>query len=51
MVEWVATNILGQLAILIGIIILIGLLLQKKPFAETIAGTVKPDFPTFRHIV
>ena len=41
MVEWVATNILGQPAILIGIIILIGLLLQKKPFAETIAGTVK----------
>jgi PTS system ascorbate-specific IIC component len=41
LLEFVANNILGQVPILIGLIVLVGLLLQRKSFRETIEGTVR----------
>ncbi len=38
---WIGTNILGQPPILLGIVALIGLLLQKKPFDELVMSTFK----------
>ncbi|MTI95823.1 MAG: hypothetical protein FH749_10130 [Firmicutes bacterium] len=38
---WLADNIFGQPALLIGIIALIGLLAQKKDVSSVISGTVK----------
>jgi len=38
---WIGQNILGQPVILLGLIALIGLLLQKKPIDELIIGTTK----------
>ncbi|MFZ3578026.1 PTS ascorbate transporter subunit IIC [Virgibacillus sp. DJP39] len=38
---WIATNIFGQAAILLGFIVLLGLLLQKKTASQTISGTFK----------
>ncbi|MEM1632067.1 MAG: PTS transporter subunit IIC, partial [Thermofilum sp.] len=38
---WIGTNILGQPAILLGLVALIGLLLQKKPFDELITSVFK----------
>ncbi|GLI50704.1 PTS ascorbate transporter subunit IIC [Tepidanaerobacter syntrophicus] len=38
---WIATNILGQPAILIGLIVLLGLVLQKKSFSQIMTGTFK----------
>jgi len=38
---WIANNIVGQPAILLGIIAFIGLLLQKKPPEDILSGTVK----------
>ncbi|WP_055280958.1 PTS ascorbate transporter subunit IIC [Thermococcus sp. EP1] len=38
---WVGTNILGQPAVLLGIVAFVGLILQKKPFSETLIGTAK----------
>ena len=38
---WIATNIFGQAAILLGFIVLLGLLLQKKSASQTISGTFK----------
>lgn len=40
-VMWIATNIFGQPAILIGTIVLIGLLVQKKTASQVISGTFK----------
>src|SRR5690625_2745209 len=40
-VMWLADNIFGEPAILIGLIVLIGLLLQKKTASQTISGTFK----------
>lgn len=40
-VMWLADNVFGEPAILIGLIVLIGLLLQKKSFSQTISGTFK----------
>jgi PTS system ascorbate-specific IIC component len=39
--QWVATNIFNQVAILIGIITLVGLLLQRKPAEEVVAGALR----------
>ena len=41
LVFWIATNVLGQPAILIGLIVLLGLVLQKKTFSQTMTGTFK----------
>ncbi|CDQ38532.1 MULTISPECIES: PTS ascorbate transporter subunit IIC [Virgibacillus] len=38
---WIATNIFGQAAILLGFIVLLGLLLQKKSMSQVISGTFK----------
>ncbi|MDY0393798.1 PTS ascorbate transporter subunit IIC [Virgibacillus halophilus] len=38
---WIATNIFGQAAILLGFIVLLGLLLQKKSTSQVISGTFK----------
>lgn len=38
---WLATNIFGVPAFLIGIIVLLGLLLQKKTASQTVSGTFK----------
>jgi len=38
---WIGNNILGQPAVLLGIVAFVGLILQKKPFSETLVGTVK----------
>lgn len=40
-IQYIATQILGVPALLVGIIAMIGLLIQKKPFEETIGGTMK----------
>ena len=39
--QFIADNIFGQPALLIGFIALVGLLLQKKPSSDVISGTVK----------
>lgn len=39
--KFIADNIFGQPALLIGFIALVGLLLQKKPSSDVISGTVK----------
>ncbi len=39
--NWIAQNIFGQPSILIGIIVLIGLALQKKDFSQIVQGTIK----------
>ncbi|HWH37755.1 MAG TPA: PTS ascorbate transporter subunit IIC [Candidatus Limnocylindrales bacterium] len=39
--QWTATNVFSEVAILIGLITLIGLLLQRKPVEETIAGALR----------
>ncbi|RRJ61842.1 PTS ascorbate transporter subunit IIC [Paenibacillus oralis] len=38
---WIATNIFGTPAILLGFIVLVGLLLQKKTTSQVISGTFK----------
>lgn len=38
---WIATNIIGQPALLLGIIAFLGLLLQKKPAEDLLSGTIK----------
>ena len=40
-ISWIANNILDDAAFLLGIVALIGLLLQKKSFSDTIMGTIK----------
>ncbi len=39
--KFLADNIVGQPAILIGLIALIGLLAQRKPFSDVVTGTLK----------
>ncbi|TPE68407.1 PTS ascorbate transporter subunit IIC [Halalkalibacterium halodurans] len=41
MVEWLASNVFGEPAILLGFIVLLGLVLQKKGFSKTVSGTFK----------
>ncbi|MFC4565563.1 PTS transporter subunit IIC [Nocardiopsis mangrovi] len=38
---WVADNVFGQVAILIGLITLLGLVLQRKPLEEVVGGTLR----------
>jgi len=40
-IQWIATNIFGVPAILLGLIVLLGLLLQKKSTSQVITGTFK----------
>ncbi|MET3696253.1 PTS system IIC component (L-Asc family) [Bacillus oleivorans] len=40
-IQWIATNIFGVPAILLGFIVLLGLLLQKKTTSQVISGTFK----------
>lgn len=39
--QWIANNILGVPAFLIGLIVLLGLVLQKASFSKVISGTLK----------
>ncbi len=39
--EWLANNLFGQPVILIGLIVLLGLVLQKKNASQTMSGTFK----------
>lgn len=39
--KWIATNLLGQVSLLIGFIALVGLILQRKRFEEVVVGTIK----------
>ena len=39
--KFLANNLLGQVPILIGLIVLLGLVLQRKSFRETVEGTVR----------
>lgn len=39
--DWVVTNIVGSAVVLLGFIILIGLVLQKKKWYDVLAGTMK----------
>ena len=41
LVFWIATNILGQPAILIGLIVLLGLVLQKKTLSQIMTEPLK----------
>ncbi|MDA2813600.1 PTS ascorbate transporter subunit IIC [Nocardiopsis sp. RSe5-2] len=38
---WIADNVFGQVAILIGLITLLGLLLQRKPVEEVVGGALR----------
>lgn len=38
---WIAANVFGTPAILLGFIVLLGLLLQKKPLSQIVSGTFK----------
>ncbi|PRX92172.1 PTS ascorbate transporter subunit IIC [Allonocardiopsis opalescens] len=38
---WIANNIFGQVAILIGLITLVGLLLQRKPVEDVVGGALR----------
>jgi PTS system ascorbate-specific IIC component len=40
-ITWLANNIIKDPAILLGIVALVGLLLQKKSFSDTVQGTLK----------
>lgn len=39
--HWITINIFGEASILIGLIVLLGLVLQKKPLADIVSGTLK----------
>ena len=39
--SWIATNIFGEAFILVGIIVLLGLVLQKKSISAIASGTIK----------
>lgn len=39
--QWLANNLFGQPAILIGLIVMIGLLVQKKTSSQVVTGTMK----------
>lgn len=40
-IKWIADNVFGTPAILLGFIVLLGLLLQKKTLSQVISGTFK----------
>ncbi|MCP8617335.1 PTS ascorbate transporter subunit IIC [Salirhabdus salicampi] len=40
-IKWMATNIFGEPAVLLGFIVLLGLVLQKKTINQTMSGTFK----------
>jgi len=40
-VNWIVNNIFGQAGFFLGIIVLIGLIVQKKSFGQVVQGTVK----------
>ena len=40
-ITWIANNIIKDPALLLGIVALVGLLLQKKNFSDTVMGTLK----------
>lgn len=40
-IKWIATNFFGTPAILLGVIVLVGLLLQKKSSSQVMSGTFK----------
>ena len=40
-INFLVNNIFNQVAILIGIVAMIGLILQRKPVEEVISGTIK----------
>lgn len=39
--HWITVNIFGEASILIGLIVLLGLVLQHKPLADIVSGTLK----------
>ena len=39
--RWITVNIFGEASILIGLIVLLGLVLQNKPLADIVSGTLK----------
>lgn len=39
--NWIVTNLFGEAAILLGIIVLVGLLLQRKSVSEIVQGVIK----------
>lgn len=39
--QWIATNIFNEVAVLIGLITLVGLLLQRKPLEDVVSGAVR----------
>ncbi|MER3467666.1 MAG: hypothetical protein C4312_03590, partial [Thermoflexus sp.] len=39
--QWIATNLLTQVAILIGLITAVGLILQRRAFEEVIGGALR----------
>ena len=39
--RWITINIFGEASILIGLIVLLGLVLQKKSLADIVSGTLK----------
>lgn len=41
MIRWIAVNIFGEASTLVGLIVLLGLVLQRKSFADIISGTLK----------
>lgn len=44
--RWITINIFGEASILIGLIVLLGLVLQKKSLADIVSGTLK-GIPAF----
>lgn len=40
-VNWIVTNIFGNPAFFLGIIVMVGLLLQRKTFSQIVQGTIK----------
>ena len=39
--HWIATNIVDKASILLGLVAMIGLLVQKKNFSDVVLGTLK----------
>ncbi|MEL3925751.1 PTS ascorbate transporter subunit IIC [Aeromonas enteropelogenes] len=40
-IKWITVNIFGEASILIGLIVMMGLLLQNKSFSDVVVGTLK----------
>lgn len=39
--QWIANNVFSQVPILIGLVVLLGLILQRKPVEDVVAGTLR----------